>query len=148
MTVIKIPNNLIEKLRDSSKGQNNTVGYLFLNPQTQKVMGFYMMYTDAVASIDADKETIVHAVSTDHKFELVGYHTKYSKGELASIRASGIPDYKHVYISQNFIGPLTRNLEVMTFVPGMDELIVMNDLEKELVDLETRLDIKVHQAGS
>ena len=151
MVTIQIPETLVKRIRGISEGKENTIGYLFLDSQTKKIVAFYPIYLGEAGGLDAmdtRRETIVKAIATDHKLEPVGYHTKYSAGEIVQIGMSGIQNYKHVYIGKTFIGPLTAGLEIRTFAPGPEDLAVMNDLEKELADLETRLELRAHQAGS
>jgi hypothetical protein len=149
---ILVPEPILQEVRDSArKTDENTIGYLIFDPKTKKVLCFYEIYNKAqitegtdMGDIMSKKEQLVNDLANDFGFDVIGYQTHYSVGDMKKIMQNAIPNYKHAYISKskNFVKPIVGTFELVPYQPKPEDIELANDLKEHVSNLEDKLGIK------
>jgi hypothetical protein len=141
MDEILIPTSIYAELEEYTKREVGTTGYLFYQPGTKTIIGYYPTGAGASAKDESStlKEIVAESMATALGLEKIVYHT----------RPNGSDDFKnlqetimrkvgqrHMIISKRGALSVTQDFTVDTVVADRAHVAKMEDFKKKIVDFE------------
>lgn len=171
MKTYYIPEVILSTLFEIAESENEHSGFLFVDPRTNKVIGFYdvtRLSNEGFVEPDKNKVRLVEEIKKKVSLETIEYHihsygtierygeyylTEPSDADLENIveNLNKDPNYKHLLISKGYsrregrvvqyLKPLTANFEVKSYKATKEDLETIKLLIKAIEDVESEHNI-------